>query len=102
MAKLTNLRPRIGIATARLTLPPKVADPFYLSGAWRSLVARLKRERGGWCEICGSTDRVIADHIVERRDGGADLDPANVQLLCFTHHQRKTADARGRRARGQT
>jgi 5-methylcytosine-specific restriction endonuclease McrA len=45
---------------------------------------------------------VIADHIVERKDGGADLDPNNIELLCHAHHQKKTALARARRARGQT
>lgn len=102
MGKLSNLRPRVTTPKPRLTLPPKVADAFYLSAEWRALVARIKRERGNWCEICGSTHRVIADHIVERRDGGPDLDPRNIQLLCFTHHQQKTEAARGRRALGQT
>lgn len=102
MGKLKNIAPRIGGLGARVKPPAKIADPFYLSREWRSLVAKIKRERGNWCERCGSGDRVIADHIIERRDGGADLDPSNVELLCFTHHQRKTAQARARRARGQT
>ncbi|WP_137387979.1 HNH endonuclease [Rhodoligotrophos defluvii] len=101
MGKLSNIKPMLGTIAPRLHPPPKVADRFYLSREWRALVARLKRERGNWCEQCGSSHRIIGDHIVERRDGGADLDPANVMLLCFTCHQRKTALARARRARGQ-
>src|SRR3546814_15793831 len=83
MGKLKNIAPRIGGLGARVKPPAKIADPFYLSREWRALVARIKRERGAWCERCGSGDRVIGDHIVERRAGGADLDPGNVTLLCL-------------------
>lgn len=102
MARLTALRPMVGGLADRVKPPPKTADPFYTSKEWRGLVARVKRERGSFCQRCGSSHRVIGDHIVELKDGGAPLDPNNVELLCFTHHQRKTADARARRARGQT
>jgi len=87
---------------ARLKLPPKIAESFYNSKEWRQLVASIKRRRGNWCHRCGSTHRVIGDHIIERRDGGAELDESNVELLCQRCHQRKTADARRKRARGQT
>lgn len=102
MGKLTNAR--IGPAPAKSTLrpPPKIADSFYLSPEWRGLVAQIKRERGAWCQRCGSNHRLIGDHIVERRDGGADLDPMNIELLCHACHQRKTAQAQARRARGGT
>lgn len=100
MGKLTNIRPQLGALAPRLKLPPKVADQFYQSREWRQLVTRIKRERGAYCVKCGSTHRLIGDHIVERRDGGADLDPSNVELLCFTCHQRKTAAARAQRAKG--
>lgn len=98
MARLKTLPPRIGVLPPRLAPPPKVADVFYLSPEWRSLVARLKRERGGRCERCGSTHRVAGDHRVEISDGGATLDPANIELLCAACHNRKTAEARGARA----
>ena len=100
MARLTASPARIGGLAARVAAAPKVAEAFYQSAAWRSLVARVKRERGSWCQRCGSRRRVIADHIVERRDGGADLDPNNIEMLCFDHHAAKTAAARARRARG--
>lgn len=101
MGKLTNARLGPRATAPLLRLPPKVAESFYSSKEWRQLVARIKRERGKWCQRCGSTHRVIGDHIVERRDGGADLDASNIELLCFGCHQRKTAAARARRARGQ-
>ena len=101
MGRLKAMAPRLAAQPPRLKPPPKQAELFYQSKEWRALVARLKRERGPWCERCGSTHRVIGDHIIERKDGGAPLDPNNVELLCFTHHQRKTAKARAERARGQ-
>lgn len=73
--------------------------------------------RGQRCEACGKTRdddgrsvRLIADHIVERRDGGADFDPANIQLLCIRLnadgqggcHNRKTTVARHRRTQART
>ncbi|WP_245445631.1 HNH endonuclease signature motif containing protein [Metarhizobium album] len=54
--------------------------------------------RGRRCEECGRTDtRIFGDHIVEVRDGGALLDPANVRCLCGSCHTRKTAAARAKR-----
>ncbi|UYW33150.1 hypothetical protein [Methylorubrum extorquens] len=34
---------------------------------------------------------------MERRDGGAPLDPANGQALCPKHHSEKTARERAKR-----
>jgi hypothetical protein len=48
-----------------------------------------------------SGERLILDHVRERKDGGADLDPANTEWLTFSEHQAKTAKAKARRARGQ-
>ncbi len=98
----------------------KLPDQFYLSKDWRALVARLIKQRGRCCQQCGKTHeddgspvRLIGDHIVERRDGGADLDPSNVQLLCSASggdglarsdgkrgncHAHKTGEARRNRA----
>ena len=41
--------------------------------------------------------RVFGDHIQERRDGGADFDPANVLCRCGSCHTRKTAEQRAAR-----
>jgi 5-methylcytosine-specific restriction endonuclease McrA len=105
MPRLKTLAPRLkALDTRRLTPPPKRAEPFYLSPAWRWLVARLIRERGRRCERCGRTGnadgswlRLFGDHVVELKDGGAELDPGNVRLLCGSCHSTKTAKARADR-----
>lgn len=102
MGRLTAAPLGPAMIGARLKLPPKMAERFYSSKEWRQLVARIKRQRGNWCQRCGSKHRVIGDHIIERRDGGADLDEHNVELLCQRCHQCKTADTQLKRARGQT
>lgn len=43
--------------------------------------------------------RLFADHITERRDGGASFDPMNGQCLCGGHHTLKTAAERAKRMR---
>lgn len=104
MGKLKALGSRLGGMPAKVKAAPKVAEGFYSSPEWRGLVADIKRARGNRCERAGCptpTHRIIADHIVERKDGGADLDASNVELLCFTHHQQKTAAARAARAQGR-
>lgn len=102
--------PKLRMATGRIRtadtsiarLPPKVAEAFYLSPEWRALVASLIAQRGRRCEVptCGASGpdvRIIGDHIVERRDGGAELDPTNIRLVCLPCHNRKTARARDER-----
>jgi 5-methylcytosine-specific restriction endonuclease McrA len=49
---------------------------------------------------CGRNEsRMFVDHIVERKDGGADYDLRNLQTLCGSHHTEKTLEER--RKRGQ-
>lgn len=100
MSKLTTIAPRLGGLPVRLVAPPKKVELFYQSKEWRGLVSSIKKQRGAWCQRCGSTKGLIADHIIERKDGGAELDPANIELLCGKHHAIKTAEARKRRALG--
>ncbi|NBN78690.1 HNH endonuclease [Microvirga tunisiensis] len=102
MAKLTMMRPRLGAMPSSVQAMPKVAASIYQSAEWRKFAADIKRQRGGACEVCGSRNRVIADHIVELKDGGEPFNPQNIQLLCHPHHQAKTAAARARRASGVT
>jgi 5-methylcytosine-specific restriction protein A len=97
--RLRTAAPSIPLANLSLVPPaPKVADPFYQSVEWVTLMARLKTDRKGRCEHCqrGNT-RLFGDHIVELKDGGDRLDPRNVQLLCGACHTTKTVAARARR-----
>ncbi|MBB2964687.1 hypothetical protein [Methylobacterium sp. R2-1] len=64
-------------------------------------------KRAGWkCQALGCAAhgrrgriRLYADHISERRDGAASLDPVNGQALCPKYHAEKTAQARAARMR---
>lgn len=100
------LRPSVARMDVRTAKPaPKVADPELLTPdhrAWREAVIRRAGYRceaievGVRCTV-GRPARLFADHIVERKDGGAPLDPKNGQCLCGRHHTLKTAKARADR-----
>lgn len=86
------------ISTSRVAAPPKRADRFYLTPDWQQLMARLIAKRGRRCEQCGRTDcRIFGDHVIELKDGGAELDEGNIRLLCGSCHTIKTAAARAAR-----
>lgn len=53
---------------------------------------------GRKCVICRSTERLVADHIVSRRNGGRHH-PDNMQCLCDSCNARKSglSDAKGDR-----
>jgi len=80
--------------------PHKVPDAFYLSKRWRRFRAWYLTAHP-LCAMCEKEGRatlaVILDHIVELSDGGAELDPGNVQGLCAACHNRKTAEMRKNR-----
>ena len=97
MVKLKAAKPTISHAPVTLKAPPKLADEFYRSPEWRRLVREIKAERGSWCQRCGSGHRIIADHIKELKDGGARLDRSNIELLCQSCHNKKTAASRAAR-----
>ena len=104
MGRLRQLARRVAPLPRRVATLPKVVDRFYVSTEWRSLVARIKRERGGWCERCGAGGkgiRIIGDHKHEIKDGGDKLDSRNIELLCAACHNRKTAQVRADRALNQ-
>ena len=45
MAKLKTMTSRLGLVSPRLKLPPKSAEPFYRSAAWRQMVEDRKLDR---------------------------------------------------------
>jgi 5-methylcytosine-specific restriction protein A len=104
MGRLKTIGSRVASVAPRTAPPQKVADPFYVSAEWREFARAVKRARGFVCENpdckrdCSHAPRgLIADHIVERSDGGADFDIANVMLLCIACHNSKTAIERTKR-----
>lgn len=106
MGRLSSVTARLSAAPRRLCPPPKLADPFYLSPEWRRFASDMKRHRGNCCEDCGRSGKergvkLIADHVIERRDGGAEFDPMNIRIRCMPCHNAKTAKAKAERARGQ-
>ncbi|MCA0032739.1 HNH endonuclease signature motif containing protein [Mesorhizobium sp. B263B2A] len=70
--------------------------------AWRTAVLQRAGYRcqaiedGKRCHVSAPA-RLFADHIVERKDGGAPLDPRNGQCLCGSHHTLKTHAERVKR-----
>lgn len=81
---------------SRLVAPAKAAHPFYQSREWIELRERRKDDPD-YAAARGRAkpgERLILDHVVEIRDGGARLDPANTQWLTFTEHQAKTEAAK--------
>lgn len=88
----------------RVSTPPKIADAELLTSdhrAWRKAVC----DRAGWrCEeivngmrctkSAANGDRMVADHIKERADGGALYDLANGACKCVAHNTAKGIAAR--------
>ncbi|RWF66858.1 HNH endonuclease signature motif containing protein [Mesorhizobium sp.] len=96
------------IDTRTVKVAPKRADAELLTTkhrAWRKAVLARAGYRCEWveagkrCTKASPQHRMFADHIVERRDGGNPLDPANGNCLCGSHHTTKTAAARAARLR---
>ena len=67
---------------------------MYNRKAWRDLrLLALERDNNRCvkCGISGDIARLEIDHIIERKDGGADIPPLSmVQTLCMSCHQLKT------------
>jgi len=79
-------RPQSGWARYAEKYPDRYA--FYQRGGWKAARAQqLLREPN--CRVCGRP-AVVADHVVNRAEGGAALDPSNLQSLCEEHHRQKT------------
>lgn len=71
-------------------------DNVYNTTRWKNLrVEVLKRDRG-LCVRCFANNRIekgtVCDHIIEISDGGAIWDINNLQLLCQSCHNKKTAE----------
>lgn len=48
------------------------------------------RKLSPFCEWCGSTDQIEADHIIPvSEDPALALEPLNIRCLCRTHNRRR-------------
>lgn len=108
MGRLSYAAPRISTLDTRRAKPiEKEADAHYLTPEhkeWRKQVLN----RAGWrCEYIDKVgkrcershkrgDRMIADHILEIKDGGALLDIRNGKCLCTVHNTIKGIRARSK------
>ncbi len=66
---------------------PKTAARGY-GGAWQKL-SRAYLQTHWLCEDCGHRKAVLVDHVKPIKEGGAMLDPWNLQALCWSCHERK-------------
>ena len=100
MGKLTRAPSRCAPAPSRVAAAPKRVEPFYRSKAWLALRRARMLDADYFAAKARAKDgeRLILDHVVERKDGGAPLDPANTQWLTFSEHQAKTEREKRRRS----
>jgi 5-methylcytosine-specific restriction protein A len=69
---------------------------FYRSKAWLAARAAVLKRDGYRCATPYCRNRAThVDHIRPIADGGAGLDPTNLQSLCASCHSRKTTRADG-------
>lgn len=48
------------------------------------------RQQVGFCELCGATTDLTADHIIPRQEAPALMyNPANIRVLCRTHNSER-------------
>lgn len=101
MVRLSRVPQRIAPAPSRVRVAPKVVTRFYSSPEWIALREARRKDadyREALKRRAHKGERLILDHKVEIKDGGAPLDPKNTQWLTFTEHQAKTERAKRRRA----
>ena len=73
---------------------------FYKTSHWKR-IRDAYIAKNPTCELCAQMGRLtvgtVVDHIVERRDGGEDLDYSNLQTLCHRCHTIKTYEEKRKR-----
>jgi len=77
------------------TYRDKESSKFYHSRNWKQ-VRDIQLKSSPLCVECGMPAKIV-DHIVEIRDGGEKLSLENLQSMCISCHNIKTAAERGKR-----
>ena len=75
-------------------------DTLYLGGSydspqWAERAREAKARDDYQCVLCGATENLETDHIIELSRGGSN-DFDNLQTLCKSCHDKKTDDNRSR------
>lgn len=71
----------------------KMSAVFYSSWEWKKARYEALKRFGAKCMLCGSTERVVVDHIKPRRFyPELELDQDNLQILCNECNQGKSFD----------
>ena len=104
-ASIQLKRTRVKTAVSARRIAAQDDDEKALQGFYRTSKWRRKRNAHiaahplcVHCEERGTISGAdMVDHIVERRDGGSNLDSANLQSLCNKCHAVKTRDERLKR-----
>ena len=81
----------------------KTHKEVYNTRRWRKVRELALKRDSGLCQMCLKGGRItkadVVDHIVEIKDGGAAYDLDNLQSLCQSCHNKKTALAKKYRGR---
>lgn len=79
-------------------IPAVRSADYYRSAEWFAMRQAVLLRDEYTCRVCGKviTSMPQVDHIVPRRDGGADT-MDNLQTLCPRHHSQKTTREIARR-----
>ena len=79
---------------------PMPGDPYYHTSQWRRLRTTVLQRDAYTCIVPGCRQRATTvDHIVSRRNGGAD-EMRNLRSLCSAHDRQIKEMRDGRRANG--
>ncbi|WP_345993752.1 HNH endonuclease [Sulfurimonas sp. HSL-1716] len=78
---------------------------FYHSKEWKSIRETIMERNGGLCKRCQQLDIItnadVVDHIIPiTEDYTKRLDLSNLQPLCHSCHNKKTADDESMKGRG--
>ena len=80
------------------TARDKESSKIYNSTRWRKIRKYVLKRDGGICQMCGKSEKtMIVDHIQELKDGGEPYSYDNLQTLCKSCHNIKTAKEKQRR-----
>lgn len=93
------IKPKLRTLSGRsVELPKKQVDKDLLTREYRDWRREVVRRASYSCEKCGRKNvKLYADHIVERKDGGALYDLSNGMALCASCHSVKTIKERQKR-----